>query len=111
MLTGECQTQIRTQRKKRKQKRQTNRNAYWDELSQASADNILTPFSRRRPPTSGNLLRDGFGFGSIFSGAAPSSVVVAQHDRQLEHIVQDDSCLLRAKHDVCDREHAFHHRR
>ena len=95
MLTGERQTLIRTQRKKREQKRQTNRNVFWDEVSQASADNIQTPFSRRSPPTSGNLLRDGVGFGSILSGAAPNSAAVAQHDRQFEQIVQDDSCLLR----------------
>ena len=93
---------IRKQRKKRKQKRQANRNVHCDELSQASADNIQTPFSRRCPPTSGNLLRDGFGFGSILSGAAPSSAVVAQHDRQLEQIVHDDM-LSAARQTRCSR--------
>ena len=63
------------------------------------------------PRKSGNLLRDGVGFESILFVAAPNSAVVAQHDRQLEQIVQDDSYLLRAKHDVHDREHAFHYRR
>ena len=112
MLTGERQTQIRALRKKREQKRLTNRHVYWDGLSQASADNIQTPFSRRCPPTinRGNLLRDGFGFKSIISGAAPNSAVVADHDCQLEQIVRD-SCLLRAKHGVDHREHVFHHHR
>ena len=39
--------------------------------------------------TTYHLLRDGFGFGSMLSGAAPNSAVVAQHDRQLEQIVQE----------------------
>ena len=95
---------IQTQRKKRKQKRQANPNVYWDELSQASADNnIQTPFSRLCPPRSGNLLRDGFVFGTIFSGAAPNSAVVAQkNDRQLEQIVLDDM-LSAARQTRCSR--------
>ena len=77
-------------------------------MRQQTTYRLLSPAAA--PPIGGNLTRDGFGFGSILSGGAPNSAVVAQHDRQLEQIVQDDSCLLRAKEDVHDRQHASHHR-
>ena len=68
---------------------------------QTTTYRLLSPASA--PPEVETYYANGFGFGTIFSGAAPNSAVVAQkNDRQLEQIVLDDM-LSAARQTRCSR--------